>query len=423
MVKVLILFSKPYLDNTRYWFSTQPSVTRLAQDRAEQIQQDTDKVWEEIIRRLRTDKQRGEFAGVHMAPSSTSDVPDDNSVRLVVLAPQHPHKAKEDDTLALIQADEILNSKGASPRYCKNMLLFLAPDSSKLELLEKNVCQYLAWNSIIQEKESLNLDVFQTNQATTKQQQTEKDVKNLIQETYIWLLVPIQPDTHGAIEWQEIRLQKHDSPVLQHLSMLYPSYVDACKDANRTPVTLNKFSDFFVKYCNDLGWKVKRGYNDKHQSCIIGEIILRGEGTHDDIPTYSQVLLGELKSNEPIVTVIEQQEPPKEVETKPPVVEPPIEQKQEPPKVQPKKPPVVQQSNIQKLTQGNTGHVVYGGINVNEYVHIKGDATKELYYVVGGNGRKWQLESLDNAGKRKLVNGYLSTQQLILADMSAYSKE
>ncbi|GJD16393.1 hypothetical protein RIVM261_013490 [Rivularia sp. IAM M-261] len=126
-----------------------------------------------------------------MAPSSTSDVPDDNSVRLVVLAPQHPHKAKEDDTLALIQADEILNSKGASPRYCKNMLLFLAPDSSKLELLEKNVCQYLAWNSIIQEKESLNLDVFQTNQATTKQQQTEKDVKNLIQETYIWLLVPI----------------------------------------------------------------------------------------------------------------------------------------------------------------------------------------------------------------------------------------
>lgn len=73
----------------------------------------------------------------------------------------------------------------------------------------------MAWNSIIQEKESLNLDAFQTNQATTKQQQSEKDVKNLIQETYIWLLVPIQPDTHKAIEWQEIRLQKHDSAVLQ----------------------------------------------------------------------------------------------------------------------------------------------------------------------------------------------------------------
>jgi predicted AAA+ superfamily ATPase len=44
-----------YIDNTRYWYSTQPSVTRLAQDRAEQIQQDIDKVWEEIIARLRRD--------------------------------------------------------------------------------------------------------------------------------------------------------------------------------------------------------------------------------------------------------------------------------------------------------------------------------------------------------------------------------
>ncbi|MBD2522136.1 hypothetical protein [Nostoc sp. FACHB-133] len=36
-----------YVDNnnTRYWFSTEPSFTRLAQDRAEQIQQDQDKVY------------------------------------------------------------------------------------------------------------------------------------------------------------------------------------------------------------------------------------------------------------------------------------------------------------------------------------------------------------------------------------------
>ncbi|MEO0969287.1 MAG: Swt1 family HEPN domain-containing protein [Cyanobacteria bacterium J06639_18] len=204
-----------YIDNTRYWFSTQPSVTRLAQDRAEQIQQDTDKVWEEIIRRLRTDRQRGEFTGVHIAPSSTADIPDEASVRLVVLRPEFTHKAKETNSKALSQAEEILNNKGASPRYCKNMLLFLAPDQTKLELLERNVCQYLAWNSILQDKESLNLDVFQSKQATTKQQQTDKDVKNLIQETYIWLLVPEQPDTVGVVEWLSIRLQKHDSPILQ----------------------------------------------------------------------------------------------------------------------------------------------------------------------------------------------------------------
>nr|WP_242054772.1 DUF499 domain-containing protein [Nostoc flagelliforme] len=204
-----------YVDSTRYWFSTQPSVTRLAQDRAEQIQQDQDKVWDEIILRLKADKQRGEFAGVHIAPDSSADVPDEMAVRLVVMGPQHPHKNKESETQARTRAEEILNQKGASPRYCKNMLLFLAPDKAKLELLEQSVCQYLAWNSIIRDKEALNLDVFQSNQATTKQQQTDKDVKSLIQEAYIWLLVPMQPDPQGEIEWQEIRLQKQDSPIVQ----------------------------------------------------------------------------------------------------------------------------------------------------------------------------------------------------------------
>lgn len=124
------------------------------------------------------------------------------------MGPQHPHKNKESETQARTRAKEILNQKGASPRYCKNMLLFLAPDKAKLELLEQSVCQYLAWNSIIRDKEALNLDVFQSNQATTKQQQTDKDVKSLIQEAYIWLMVTMQPDPQGEIEWQEIRLQK-----------------------------------------------------------------------------------------------------------------------------------------------------------------------------------------------------------------------
>ncbi|MGL4623229.1 MAG: AAA+ family ATPase, partial [Chroococcidiopsis sp.] len=188
-------------------------VTRLAQDRAEQ--QERDKVWDEITRRLREDKQRGEFAGVHRVPDSSADVPDEMAVRLVVLGPQHPHKSKETDTPARVRAEETLQHKGASPRYCKNMLLFLAPDKAKLELLERAVCQYLAWDSIVREKEALELGVFQSNQATTKQQQTDKDVKNLIQEAYIWLLVPTQPDPHAAIEWQEIRLHSSDSPIVQ----------------------------------------------------------------------------------------------------------------------------------------------------------------------------------------------------------------
>jgi predicted AAA+ superfamily ATPase len=206
-----------YVDNNRYWVSTQPNVTRTAQDRATQIQQDEERVWEEIIRRLRNDKQRGDFAGVHIAPSSTADIPDDESmgVRLVVLSPQHPHIGKAKDSLAAIQVKDILEHKGASPRYCKNLLLFLAPDKPKLDSLVQSVCQYLAWNSVVQEKEALNLDVFQSNQATTKCNQTNETVEHLLKEAYQWLLVPTQPDPQGAIVWEETRLQGQESPILR----------------------------------------------------------------------------------------------------------------------------------------------------------------------------------------------------------------
>lgn len=207
-----------YLDsNNRYWISTQPNVTRTAQDRATQIQEDKNRVWEEIIKRLKSDKQRGEFAGVHIAPDSTADVPDDQAmgVRLVVLGPQHPHVGKTPNSPARQRVEEILNQKGASPRYCKNMLLFLASDKPKLELLDQNVCQYLAWDSIVKDKEVLNLDVFQGNQATTKRKQTHDTVDHLLKEAYQWLLVPDQPDPQGPIEWTEVRLQGQDSLILR----------------------------------------------------------------------------------------------------------------------------------------------------------------------------------------------------------------
>ena len=131
-----------YVDsNNRYCISTQPNVTRTAQDRATQIQEDKNRVWEEIIKRLRSDKQRGEFAGVHITPDSTADVPDDQAmgVRLVVLGRQHPHVSKTPNSPARQRVEEILNQKGASPRYCKNLLLFLVSDKPKLDLLIKNL--------------------------------------------------------------------------------------------------------------------------------------------------------------------------------------------------------------------------------------------------------------------------------------------
>ena len=47
-----------YQDGPRYWYSTQPTVTKLAEDRAEQLKRDPDKVVHELEQRLRKDLQR-----------------------------------------------------------------------------------------------------------------------------------------------------------------------------------------------------------------------------------------------------------------------------------------------------------------------------------------------------------------------------
>ncbi len=207
-----------YVDSNRYWISTQPNVNRTAQERAEQLlQNERHSVWEEILRRLRADKSRGEFSALHIAPESTADIPDDPSlgVRLVVLSPRYPHSRGSQNSEGRVWAEQALQRRGSGPRYHKNMLLFLAPDKTKLENLERHTAQYLAWKGIVEEKDILNLDAFQTKQANTKLEESNRAVDISLRETYQWLLIPTQPDPQGGIEWKETRLQEQDSPILQ----------------------------------------------------------------------------------------------------------------------------------------------------------------------------------------------------------------
>src|SRR5207253_2855167 len=81
-----------YQDGARYWYSTQPTVTKLAEDRAEQLRRNPDAVAQELEKRLRADlRVAGDFERVHPMPHSGQDVPDDMDARLVVLGPDHPY--------------------------------------------------------------------------------------------------------------------------------------------------------------------------------------------------------------------------------------------------------------------------------------------------------------------------------------------
>jgi hypothetical protein len=111
-----------YQDGPRYWYSTQPTVTKLADDRAEQLKRDSDKVAHELEQRLRRDLARmGDFHRIHPMPQGGQDVPDDLDARLVVLGIDFPY-SKEASSPAEVAAKAILESRGNTPRLYRNTL-------------------------------------------------------------------------------------------------------------------------------------------------------------------------------------------------------------------------------------------------------------------------------------------------------------
>lgn len=194
-----------YVDGRRYWYSTQPSVTQLARDRANQ--QTEDAVSQEIGKLLKEQmRERGEFAKVHPAPASSADVPDEPEARLVILGPEHPHAKGETDGPGMLAAKEMLEQRGSTPRQYRNALVFAPPDRARLDDLKQAVRALLAWRSILRDAEALNLDKFAENQAKTKAKEAEETVKARFPEAYPWLLSPAQPKADGDIEWRETRI-------------------------------------------------------------------------------------------------------------------------------------------------------------------------------------------------------------------------
>jgi predicted AAA+ superfamily ATPase len=195
-----------YADSARYWYSTQPTVTKLADDRAEQLKSDPDKVIKEIDNRLRSDlRKQGDFAGVHPMPATSHDVPDDLIARLVVLSIDHPY-SKEPGNAAESAAKEILTTRGNAPRLFQNTLAFLAVDKIRLQDLDEAVRRYIAWKSILNDADALGLTSHQIRQAETQRTSADSVVSARLPEAYQWLLVPVQHNPQTNVTWEVLRL-------------------------------------------------------------------------------------------------------------------------------------------------------------------------------------------------------------------------
>jgi hypothetical protein len=222
-----------YQDGPRYWYSTQPTVTKLAEDRAEQLKRATDKVVHELERRIREDltedrrektSKKGDFSRIHPLPHGSQDVPDDLDARLVVLGIDHPY-SKEQGNAAETMAKIILETRGTSPRTNRNTLVFLAADKTRLQELDEAARRYLAWKSILAETNELNLSPHQVTQAQTQYDAAESTVMARLPETYQWLLIPVQSSPQASTAWQAQRLTGQEGLAVRASRKLRPDHL------------------------------------------------------------------------------------------------------------------------------------------------------------------------------------------------------
>jgi hypothetical protein len=152
----------------------------------------------------------GDFTRVHPLPASSADVPDDLDARLVVLGVDYAY-TREPGNAAETAAKAILETRGHTPRLYRNTLVFLAADKTRWQDLHEAIRTYLAWTSILSEKEVLDLSPHQVRQAETQKASADSTVTARMPETYQWLLVPTQGNPQAAMAWQAIRLSGQEA--------------------------------------------------------------------------------------------------------------------------------------------------------------------------------------------------------------------
>lgn len=239
----------------RYWYDTKPTLKKVAEDRASQIS--SDNVEMEIQGRLKKIRKGNPFSGVHVCPSSSNDVPDEQSVRLVILPPTDTFKNSSPDCKARETTKGILDSRGTTPREYKNTLVFVAPDSNKIGALRQEVKRYLAWKSILEDKDKpeMNLDGNQIKEAQNSLTRSHTTVDERLKETYCWLLVPyINQVEPNITQWETVNMSGGSDSIVEKVANTVKTQEQVI--SKWAPVTLMQALDEYLwKNANHISVK------------------------------------------------------------------------------------------------------------------------------------------------------------------------
>lgn len=304
------LYNNP--NGNRFWYDTRPTLRKTAEDRASQVSPADVEV--EIEGRLKKLRKENPFAGIHACPASSLDVPDDQAVRLVILRSGDTYRRKAERSKATEAVEEILNSRGTSPRIYRNMLAFVAPDSDNLGSLQAEVRRFIAWKSIVTEKDELNLDGNQIREAQQNLDRSNHTVDLRINETYCWLMVPYidQFGDMKTIQWEVSSISGGDDSIVSKAAkkMIQSEQIIT----NWAPaLLLMQLDDLLGKDSNDIQIKNLWGYLSTYcylprlaNYTVLEDTILRGLASDEYFAlagAYSGSRYVDLKFNKTLMSI------------------------------------------------------------------------------------------------------------------------
>jgi hypothetical protein len=194
-----------YSGNDRFWFDLRTNLRREMEDRMQRFDEALH-IFPAIKARIEKQVKSELFTAIHVF-SQHHDVPDKVELRLVVLDPSHAHKRKDGESKAVHAAAEILQRHGERQREYQNRVLFLAADGGAIDALCAHVRRSLAWESIVEDVDRLNLDRHNETEAKKELDEAKKRVDASVREAYRFLLTPSQEvdggGVPGKVQWED----------------------------------------------------------------------------------------------------------------------------------------------------------------------------------------------------------------------------
>ena len=186
-----------YRDGDRYWFSPQPTLNKLAADRARDVSgDDADRRIVEVLREEQA--SRAGFPRVHAAPDDLTQIDDRRTVALVILPPAAAHDPGAGATSqAAEMAGETIERRGSGQRRYRNSLIFVAADASNVEAARENARRERAWRSILDDADlRQNLTLAQANDAEAQARRSRDALRQSVRGAWVHVLHP--GPSHGA---------------------------------------------------------------------------------------------------------------------------------------------------------------------------------------------------------------------------------